>query len=37
MTSNVVDVQPADVSVGMPVQVTFVDEGMYVLPRFRPA
>jgi uncharacterized protein len=37
MTSNVVDVQPADMSIGMPVEVTFVDEGMYVLPRFRPA
>jgi uncharacterized protein len=37
MTSNVVDVDPADVRVGMPVEVTFVDEGAYVLPRFRPA
>lgn len=37
MTSNVVECSPADVSVGMPVEVTFVDEGRYVLPRFRPA
>ena len=36
LTSNVVDCEPADVSVGMPVEVTFVDEGRYVLPRFRP-
>ena len=36
MTSNVVDVQPADVSIGMAVEVTFVDEGLYTLPRFRP-
>ena len=37
MTSNVVDCTPRDVTVGMPVDVTFVDEGKYVLPRFRPA
>lgn len=37
MTSNVVDTDPASVTVGMPVEVTFVDEGMYVLPRFRPS
>jgi uncharacterized protein len=37
MTSNVVDVEPSAVSIGMGVEVTFVDEGMYVLPRFRPA
>ena len=37
MTSNVVGCAPSDVSVGMPVEVTFVDEGQYVLPRFRPA
>lgn len=37
MTSNVVDTEPSSVSVGLPVEVTFVDEGMYVLPRFRPA
>jgi|SRR5581483_4194716 len=35
MTSNVVDIEPADVQIGMPVEVTFVDEGTYVLPRFR--
>jgi hypothetical protein len=37
MTSNVVECAPADVSIGMPVEVTFVDEGQLVLPRFRPA
>jgi hypothetical protein len=37
MTSNVVECDPEDVHVDMPVRVTFVDEGMYVLPRFRPA
>ena len=37
MTSNVVGIDPSAVTVGMPVEVTFVDEGMYVLPRFRPA
>jgi uncharacterized OB-fold protein len=37
MTSNVVDVDPASMTIGMPVEVTFVDEGMYVLPRFRPS
>jgi hypothetical protein len=37
LTSNVVGCEPADVSVGMPVEVEFVDEGMYVLPRFKPA
>lgn len=37
MTSNIVDCPSEQVRVGMPVQVTFVDEGKYVLPRFRPA
>ena len=37
MTSTVVGTAPADVSVGMGVEVTFVDEGTYVLPRWRPA
>jgi len=36
MTTNVVECAPADVRIGMPVTVTFVDEGQYVLPRFRP-
>lgn len=36
MTTNVIDCAPDDVEVGMPVEVTFVDEGAYVLPRFRP-
>jgi uncharacterized protein len=37
MTSMIVDCEPKDVSVGMAVEVKFVDEGTYVLPRFRPA
>ena len=37
MTSNVVDTKPEDVTIGMPVVVKFVDEGMYTLPRFVPA
>jgi uncharacterized protein len=37
MTTNIVDAPPEDVAVGMAVEVTFVDEGKYVLPRFRPA
>ena len=28
---------PSDVRIDMAVEVTFVDEGQYVLPRFRPA
>ena len=36
MTSTVVGVEPSSVTVGMPVEVTFVNEGMYTLPRFRP-
>jgi uncharacterized OB-fold protein len=35
MTSVVVECPPSDVRVGMPVEVTFVDEGVYVLPRFK--
>jgi uncharacterized OB-fold protein len=37
MTSNVVECEPTDVRIDMPVEVTFVDEGALVLPRFRPA
>jgi uncharacterized OB-fold protein len=37
MTTNIVDCAPDDVSIDMPVAVKFVDEGRYVLPRFRPA
>lgn len=37
MTSNVVGCPPDEVSVGMAVQATFVDEGAFVLPRFTPA
>lgn len=36
MTTNVIDCRPEDVTVDMPVEVVFVDEGQYVLPRFRP-
>jgi hypothetical protein len=36
MTSNIVGCAPTDVRVEMPVEVTFVNEGVYTLPRFRP-
>jgi uncharacterized OB-fold protein len=36
MTTNIVDCPASDVTIDMPVEVTFVDEGQYVLPRFRP-
>jgi uncharacterized OB-fold protein len=35
MTSTVVGTPPGDVSIGMEVEVVFVDEGTYVLPRWR--
>ncbi len=35
MTSTVIDIDPSDVTVGLEVEVTFVDEGSLVLPRFR--
>jgi len=35
MTSTIVECAPADVSIGMGVEVTFVDEGSCVLPRFK--
>lgn len=37
MLTNLVDVEPADVHVGMPVQVAFEDRGDVSLPQFRPA
>ena len=37
MTSVIVECAPADVRVGMSVVTTYVDEGPYVLPRFRPS
>jgi uncharacterized OB-fold protein len=37
MTSTVVGSDPAAVGIGMDVEVTFVDEGSYVLPRWRLA
>lgn len=36
MTSNVVECSPEEVSIGMAVEATFVDEGALVVPRFRP-
>ena len=36
MTSVVVDCAPSDVTVGMSVETTYIEEGPYVLPRFRP-
>lgn len=35
--TNVVDCDPGDVSVEMPVEVTFVEQGEQTLPKFRPA
>ena len=35
MTSNVIECAPTDVRIGAPVAVTFVDEGPFVLPRFK--
>lgn len=37
MTSNVVDCDPGDVRIDMPVEVVFRSEGGHTLPRFRPA
>jgi uncharacterized OB-fold protein len=37
MTTNIVECSPSDVKIDMPVEVVFVDEGQYALPRFRPA
>ncbi len=38
LISNVVDVDPADVEIGMPVEVTFVEfDAELTLPQFRPA
>jgi len=37
MMSNVVDCDPATVTIGMPVQVTFERRGELRLPQFRPA
>lgn len=35
--TNVIDIAPRDVSIGLPVEVTFEDRGDVVLPQFRPA
>lgn len=35
--TNVVDCDPAEIAVGMPVRVTFVEEGELTLPKFGPA
>ena len=37
ITTNIVECASSDVKIEMPVEVTFVDEGQYVMPRFRPA
>lgn len=37
MTSNVVGCDPGEVRVGLPVEVTFVDDGQLMLPKFRPS
>ncbi len=34
--TNIVDTDPADVRVGMPVEVTFENHGDWALPQFRP-
>jgi uncharacterized OB-fold protein len=34
--TNLVDTDPADVRVGMPVEITFEDHGGWALPQFRP-
>jgi uncharacterized OB-fold protein len=36
MLTNIVDIDPAAVTVGMPVEVTFEDHGDWALPQFRP-
>lgn len=37
VTTNLVDVEPSDVEIGMLVEVTFSQEGLYWVPLFRPA
>jgi uncharacterized OB-fold protein len=37
VTSNLVGVEAADVRIGMPVEVTFSQQGEYWVPLFRPA
>ena len=37
LLANVVDVEPADVRVGLPVEVTFEERGEVTLPQFRPS
>jgi uncharacterized OB-fold protein len=37
LTTNIVDVDPADVRIGMPVEVVFEDHHPVYLPLFRPA
>ena len=36
MLTNIVDIEPEAVHVGMPVEVTFEDHGDWALPQFRP-
>ena len=37
LVSNVVDIPPADVKVGMAVEVVFEDHDEYTLPKFKPS
>jgi uncharacterized OB-fold protein len=37
LTTNIVDVDPGDVRIGMPVEVVFEDHHPVYLPLFRPA
>ena len=37
LLTNVVDAEPDQLGVGLPVEVTFEDRGEVVLPQFRPA
>jgi uncharacterized protein len=36
MLTNIVDVDPSEVTVGMSVEVTFEDRGQVTMPQFRP-
>ena len=37
LVSNVVDIPPEDVKVGMAVEVVFEDHDEYTLPKFKPS
>ena len=36
IVGNVIDIDPAEVHVGLPVEVTFVNDGTRTLPQWRP-